>query len=82
MSIDTSSEAQARQDEVFRAMAPERRAAMAFEMSEAAFQMAEEGIRLRHSDYSDEQVRLTGIRLRIGDTLFEAAFPGAPHLSA
>ena len=55
---------------------------MAFEMSEAAFRMAEDGIRMRHPSYTDEEVRLTGIRLRIGDALFSAAFPGAPILAA
>jgi hypothetical protein len=79
---DTTSDAQARQDEVFRAMTPERRLAMAMEMSDAAFQIAEDGIRMRHPDYSDEDVRLTGIRLRIGDVLFSAAFPHASLLPA
>ena len=79
---DTTRDAQDRQDEVFRAMAPERRLEMAIEMSESAFQIAEDGIRMRHPDYSDDDVRLTGIRLRIGDALFAAAFPGASPLPA
>lgn len=79
---DTSVDAQARQDAVLRAMRPEERVAMAAEMSEAAFQIAEDGIRLRHPEYTDEQVRLTGIRLRIGDDLFRAAFPDAHALPA
>jgi hypothetical protein len=78
---DTSAPAQARQDEVFRGMAPERRVAMAAAMSEAAFRIAEDGIRFRHPDYTDEQIRLTGIRLRIGDDLFRAAFPEADLLA-
>lgn len=79
---DTSSDAQDRQDQVFRAMSPEQRIAMAVEMSEVAFRMAADGIRLRHPGYSDEEVRLTGIRLRIGDGLFRSAFPAGPVLPA
>lgn len=82
MAQDTTAEAQARQDDLFRAMTPERRVAMVVEMSEAVFRIAEEGIRLRHPNYTDEQVRLTGIRLRIGDDLFMAAFPKAALLGS
>jgi hypothetical protein len=81
VALDTSPDAQRRQDDVFRAMSPDQRAAMAAEMSEAAFEIAETGIRLRHPGYTDEEVRLTGIRLRIGDDLFVAAFPSAPLLA-
>lgn len=63
-------------------MTPDHRLAMVIEMSEAAFQIAEDGIRLRHPGYTDEQVRLTGIRLRIGDELFRAAFAGAALLAS
>lgn len=53
---------------------------MAADMSEAAFRMAEDGVRMRHPGYSDEQVRLTAIKLRIGEDVFRAAFPGVPVL--
>jgi len=79
---DTSADAQARQDDVFRAMTPDHRVATVIEMSEAAFQIAEDGIRLRHPGYTNEQVRLTGIRVRIGDELFKAAFPEAALLGS
>ncbi len=61
-------------------MAPEQRVAMAVEMSEAVRQVARDGIRMRHPGYSDEEVRLTSIRLLLGDDLFAAAFPEASHL--
>lgn len=79
---DTSLEAQRRQDAVFRAMGPERRVAAAVEMSESAFSITREGIRSRHPEYTDDEVRLTGIRLRLGDALFRAAFPHGPILPA
>ena len=55
---------------------------MAVDMSEAAFDIAEQGIRLRHPSYSDHEVRMAGIRQRIGDDLFEAAFPLAARMVA
>lgn len=79
---DTSRDAQDQQDQVFRAMSAEQRGTMVVEMSESAFEMAEDGIRMRHPDYTDEQVRLTGIRLRLGDELFRSAFPTASVLPA
>lgn len=53
---------------------------MAVEMSETVRQVARDGIRMRHPDYTDEDVRLTSIRLLLGDELFAAAFPAAPRL--
>lgn len=79
---DTTEDAQRQQDAVFRAMGAERRVATAFEMSEAAFEIARVGIRSRHREYSDSQVRLAEFRLRLGDDLFRAAFPGRPLLPA
>lgn len=77
---DTTTQSQERQDALFRAMAPEQRVAMAVEMSETIRQVARDGIRMRHPSYTDEEVRLTSIRLVLGDDLFVAAFPGAPRL--
>lgn len=82
MAFDTSPEAQCRHDEVFRAMSPEQRVAMAAAMSETAFRLAEDGVRMRHPGYTDEEVRHTALRLRLGDQLFAAAFSGTPLLPA
>lgn len=82
MPADTSLDAQTRQDAIFRAMTPEQRVTMVADMSETAFRVAEDGIRMRHPSYTDGEVRLTGIRLRLGDALFEAAFPDAVALPA
>jgi hypothetical protein len=51
VALDTSPDAQRRQDDVFRAMTPDQRVTMVLEMSEAAFEIAAAGIRLRHPDY-------------------------------
>ena len=82
MAFDTTPEAQHRHDEVFRALSPEQRVAMAVEMSETAFRLGEDGVRMRYPRYTDEQIRLAAIRLRLGDELFRAAFSGAPLLPA
>ena len=73
---DTSSEAAEVQVAVWRGMTCDQRVAMAFELSENVRQIAAEGVRQRHPDYSDEEVRLAVIRLQLGEESFQAAFPG------
>lgn len=79
---DTTEDAQRRQDAAFREMGPERRVAAAFEMSESAFAITRSGIQARHPEYSTEEVESAEIRLRLGDELFRAAYPGRPLLPA
>jgi hypothetical protein len=69
--LDTSMAALERQRETFRRMTPEQRLAMAAEMSDEIRAVAEAGIRGRHPDYSDDQVRaeLVGILLGPGGRL-------------
>ena len=73
---DTSPEAAEVQVAVWRRMTCDQRVAMAFELSENVRQIAAEGVRQRHPDYSDEEVRLAVIRLQLGEELFQEAFPG------
>jgi len=80
MAFDTTAEAQRRHDDVFRAMTPDQRVAMAAEMSETAFRLAEDGVRMRHPHYTDDEVRHAALRLRLGEELFAAAFPAVPPL--
>lgn len=61
-------------------MTPADRLLLAFEMCDLVTQIAEEGVRSRHRDYDDGQVRLAVIRQRLGDDLFTKAFPAAPLL--
>lgn len=77
---DTSDEAARVQAEIFARMTPEDRLLRAFEMCDLVTRIAEEGVRARHPDYDDEQVRIAVIRQRLGDELFLAAFPAAPLL--
>jgi hypothetical protein len=79
--LDTAPDIDRRQVEVYRGMTPARRVEIAVAMSEDAFTMAADGIRARHPDYDDAQVRWASFRLRHGDELFRAAWPQAPLLA-
>ena len=71
---DTTSEAFAKQLEIVGGMTAEDRLKLAFEMSEDLYRVVEAGVRDRHPEYDEEQVRLEVIRLTIGDKLFKEAF--------
>jgi hypothetical protein len=60
---DTSPDAAARQLAILRAMPGEQRFLLAFEMSLFARDLAKEGIRRAHSDWSEAQVAREWLRL-------------------
>lgn len=74
---DTSWEARQVQIEIFRRLGPEGRLSKALELAELSRQLLAEGVRRRHPDYNDEEVRLAVIRLQLPEELFKAAYPGA-----
>jgi hypothetical protein len=51
------------------------RVAVTFRLNELARHAAEAGVRARHPDYSEEQVRLALRRLWLGDELCRRAWP-------
>ena len=57
-------------------MSMEKRLGMLSEMIVNGRKMMEWGIRQRHPQYTDSEVRLAGIRLRLGEELFRKAYPG------
>ena len=63
---DTAREARDRQLEAFRRMTPEQRSAEAAAMSDEIRAVAEAGLRHRHPDFSDDEIRaaLVAILLR------------------
>ena len=65
-SPDTSTAALARQRQVLRRMTPERRAALAVEMSDEIRTITEAGIRHRHPAYSDAEVQSELARIVLG----------------
>jgi hypothetical protein len=73
---DTTPEAARVQFDVFRRMSPERRLELALEMSRSLRQLVASGVRSRHPDYTEEQVRLAVARLTLGHELFAKVYPG------
>jgi hypothetical protein len=73
---DTSPEAARVQVEIFRRMDASRRFELACEMSDTIRKVSADGVRSRHPDYTEEQVRLAVARITLGEDLFHRAFPG------
>jgi len=70
LGADTSKEAMRVQMAVLRKLGPERRLQMALELSETVRAVSEAGIRHRHPEYDERQVRRALIRMVLGDELF------------
>lgn len=77
---DTHAEAHAVQLRAYRAMAPEQRAQIALELSDDMRSIAREGIRMRHPEYSQEQIRRALVRLLHGAEAARRIWPddGSP----
>jgi hypothetical protein len=73
---DTTVDAFWVQIDVMRRLGVEGRARLTFQLCEQLRRIVEDGVRMRHPDYTDEQVRLAAIRLRLGDELFRKVYPG------
>ena len=73
--LDTSADADTAQLEAYRRMTGSERLAEAFRLIKMARLAAMSGIRSRHPDYDDEQVRLAYGRLVLGDELTRAVWP-------
>ena len=72
---DTDEGAHERQTEAYRRMSGRDRVAVTFRLNGLARRAAEAGIRSRHPDYSEEQVRWALRRLWLGDELTRQAWP-------
>jgi hypothetical protein len=77
---DTSNAAHAAQLDVWRRIGPLGRLSLAAAMSDDVAEIFRLGIARRHPGYSEQEVRFTALRSRLGDTLFRRAFPTAPLL--
>jgi len=69
-SQETSPSALSVQTQIYRAMPPARKLRAVFEMFEFALQLARSGARMRHPDWTDEQVEVEARRLVTGTTLY------------
>jgi len=78
--LDTSPDAEEVQIEVFRRMGPEKRLHSAALLSDTCRALLAEGVRRRHPDYDEEQVRLAVIRCLLPEDLFLRAYPSAHNI--
>ena len=75
--LDTNSDAEKVQIEIFRHMDPEKRLQSAALLSETCRTLLAAGVRKRHPNYNEEQVRLAVIRCLLPENLFLQAYPNA-----
>jgi len=73
--LDTSADADRTQIEVYRRMGGAARVAAMFRLNHLARRAAMAGIRSRHPDYDDDQVRLAFARLVLGDEWVRRIWP-------
>lgn len=71
---DTTKDAFLRQLEVLRGLDISARAAMTFELSDNLRQIVRDGVRHRHPDWDEAQVKREFLRIVLGDALFNEAF--------
>lgn len=79
-SRDTSEQALRAQLDVYRRLLPSQRLRVGLELTETSRRLLAAGIRRRHPEYSDDQLRLALIRAWLGPELFRRAYAGAPEL--
>jgi hypothetical protein len=73
---DTTPDAAWVQMKIYRRMSVQKRLQLTLGMSRSLGNIAAAGVRLRHPEYTEEQVKYAVIRLRLGEELFRKAFPG------
>ena len=78
--LDTSSDAEKVQIEMFRRLGPEKRLQSAALLSETCRTLLAEGVRRRHPNYNEQQVKLAVIRCLLPEDLFLQAYPNACHI--
>ncbi len=77
---DTSEDAARVQLEVYRRMAPFERLNVGLELTRMSRDLLAQGIRARHPEYSDDEVKWAVIRVWIGQDMFRRAYPHGPQL--
>ena len=75
--LDTNTDAEKVQIEIFRRMEPQKRLQAAAVLSETCRTLLAEGIRKRHPNYDEEQIRLAVIRCLLPEDLFLRAYLSA-----
>ncbi len=75
--LDTSPEADQLQIENFRRMGPEKCLEAGITLTHTCRKLLAAGVRRRHPEYGEEEIRLAVIRLTLPEDLFLAAYPDA-----
>ncbi len=78
--LDTSIDAERLQIEVIRRMTPEKRLKTAIQLSHISRDLLAQGVRKRHPDYNEQQVKVAVFRLLLPYKLFNAAYPEAREI--
>lgn len=73
--FDTTADAHAVQRDIYRRLDGRGRLDIMFRLNDTVRHLAMSGIRARHPDYTDAQVRLAYARLRLGDSLARCVWP-------
>ncbi len=74
---DTTVEAARKQFEILRRLDMNARANITFQLSNNLRQTVEAGVRHRHPDYNEEQIKSEVLRLMVGERLFRQVFGDA-----
>jgi len=77
---DTDKKADALQTTLLQKMTPEQRFQLGLQLSRMSRRLQEEGVRRRHPEYSEEEVRLAVARINLGDELFQKVYPDRLHI--
>jgi hypothetical protein len=78
--LDTTPEAFERQIGIYANMSAQQRLGIGLDLTLLSRSMLRDGIRSRHPEYSEAQVRLAFLRVWLGRELFLRAYPGAPEI--
>lgn len=73
--MDTSQKAEEIQIEILKKLGPEKRLELALKLFETEKKLLMEGIKKRHPDYTEKEVKFALIRLFLGDNLFSKVYP-------
>jgi len=73
---DTTLEAARVQFAALRRMTPAQRLEMGCKLNDEVRALVKAGVRHRHPEYDEEQVRIATVRLLIGEEWFKVCFPG------
>lgn len=79
--LDTSEDAYQAQLAVWRRLGPSRRLELGVRLSDDARGICMDGIRQRHPEYTEDEVKHALFRLVLGDELYRDAWPGRPLLA-